>query len=105
MTVSNQKKDIWEKLNENDCRDFFKADPKHNFFTRTYYCIHKKHDKWTRDFSKKNLGAQKRYVHEARNMAAMIASHYEAKLCILLIVSGFHNKEAPFVLLLFFTFL
>ena len=31
--------------------------------------------------------------------------HYEAKLCILCIVSGFRNKDAPFVLLLFFTFL
>ena len=31
--------------------------------------------------------------------------HYEAKLCILCIVSGFGNKDAPFVLLLFFTFL
>ena len=32
-------------------------------------------------------------------------SHYEAKLCILCIVSAFRNKDAPFVLLLFFTFL
>ena len=29
-------------------------------------------------------------------------THYEAKLCILCIVSGFRNKHAPFVLLLFF---
>ena len=28
--------------------------------------------------------------------------HYEAKLCILCIVSGFRNKDAPIVLLLFF---
>ena len=27
---------------------------------------------------------------------------YEAKLCILRILSGFHNKDAPIVLLLFF---
>ena len=31
--------------------------------------------------------------------------HYEAKLCILCIVSGFRNKDAPFALLLFFHFL
>ena len=31
-------------------------------------------------------------------------NHYEAKLCILCIVSWIHNKDAPFVLLLFFTF-
>ena len=31
--------------------------------------------------------------------------HHEAKLCILCIVSGIHKKDAPFVLLLFFTFL
>ena len=31
--------------------------------------------------------------------------HYEAKLCILCIVSGFRDKDAPFVLLLFFHFL
>ena len=31
--------------------------------------------------------------------------HYEAKLCILWILSGFRNKDAPFVLLLFFHFL
>ena len=31
--------------------------------------------------------------------------HYEAKLCILCIVSGFRNKKAPFLFLLFFTFL
>ena len=31
--------------------------------------------------------------------------HYEAKLCILCIVSGIRDKDAPFVLLLFFHFL
>ena len=40
-----EKKDIWEKLRENDCRDCFKADTKSNFFRRTCCSIHKKHDK------------------------------------------------------------
>ena len=35
----------------------------------------------------------------------MLVLHYEAKLCILNIVSGFCNKDAPVVLVLFFHFL
>ena len=36
------------------------------------------------------------------NLTVFNNFHYEAKLCISCIVSGFRNKDAPFVLLLFF---
>ena len=39
------KRDAWEKMRENDCRDSFKADAISNFFPRTCWSIHKKHDK------------------------------------------------------------
>ena len=56
--IQPEKRDILEKLRENDCRDSFKADPKSNFFPRTCCSIHKKLNLITgsRDFSKKNSG-------------------------------------------------
>ena len=40
--IQSEKRDIWEKLRENDCRDSFKADAKSNFFPRTCCSINKK---------------------------------------------------------------
>ena len=40
-----EKRDIWEKMRENDCRDSFNADEKSNFFHRTCCSINKKYDK------------------------------------------------------------
>ena len=44
-SIQLEKRDIWEKLRENDCRDSFKTNAKSNFFPRTCCSIHKKHDK------------------------------------------------------------
>ena len=38
--VQPEKKDIWENMRENDCRDPFKADAKSYFFPRTCCSIH-----------------------------------------------------------------
>ena len=43
--IQPEKRDIWEKIRENDCKDSFKADAESNFFPRTCCSIHKKHDK------------------------------------------------------------
>ena len=43
--IQPDKRVAWEKMRESDCRDSFKADAKSNFFPRTCYSIHKKHDK------------------------------------------------------------
>ena len=42
---------------------------------------------------------------EAWKSSQFVEKTLRGQLCILCIVSGFHNKEAPFVLLLFFHFL
>ena len=43
--IKPDKRAVWEKIRENDCRDSFKADAKSNFFHRTCCSTHKKHDK------------------------------------------------------------
>ena len=45
MSVSKQKKCIWEKIKQNDCRYIFKTDAKSDFFPQTGCSIQKKHDK------------------------------------------------------------
>ena len=42
------KRAAWEKMTENDCRDFFKADAIPSFFPQSCCSIHKKHDKLER---------------------------------------------------------
>ena len=69
--IQPDKRAAWEKMRENYCRDSFKADANSNFLPRTCCSTHKKHDKRRRDFSKKNSGAQKCYVHVAKLIAAM----------------------------------
>ena len=62
--IQPQKRDIWEKMGENDCRDSFKADAKSKFLPRTCCSIHKK----------RNLCAQKCYVYVAKLNAAKTTS-------------------------------
>ena len=38
--IQPDKRAAWEKMRESDCRDFFKADAKSNFFPRTCCSIH-----------------------------------------------------------------
>ena len=40
-----EKKDDYEKMRKNDCRDSCRADSKTNFFPRTFCSVHKKHNK------------------------------------------------------------
>ena len=53
--IQPEKRDIWEKIRENDCKDSFKADAKSNFFPRTCCSIHKSMISRSRDCSKRNL--------------------------------------------------
>ena len=44
-SIQPEKRDTWNKMRENDCRDHFKADAKFNLFPRTCCSIHKKPNK------------------------------------------------------------
>ena len=40
-----EKRDEWDQMRANDCNDEFRADALNNFFPRTCFFIHKKHNK------------------------------------------------------------
>ena len=72
MTLSNQKKkEIFGKMRENDCRDSLKADEKSNFSLECVAASVKNMINGRRDFSERNLGAQKCYVYVAKLIATM----------------------------------
>ena len=54
-SIQPEKRDTWNKMRENDCRDHFKADAKINSFSRTCCSIHKKPDKWEPKFFKEEF--------------------------------------------------
>ena len=72
--IQPEKKRYLGKMRENDCRESLKADAKSNFFPQTCCSIHKKHNKRDPGLLKRNLGAQKCYVYEAKLIAAMTTS-------------------------------
>ena len=61
-------------MKENDCRYFFKADAKSNFFPRMCRVSIKSITNGSRDFSKKKLDVQKFFVCMARHIAATTTS-------------------------------
>ena len=65
---------------ENDCRDTFKADAKSNFFPRTVEIFINSMTSGSRDFTKRYLSAQKRYVYVAKLIAAMKTKQTKSNL-------------------------
>ena len=78
--IQPEKRDIWEKTRENDCRDSFKADAKSNFFPQTCCKINRKQDKREPGFLKRNLEAPKNYVFVAKLIAAMTTHQANSNL-------------------------
>ena len=77
--IQPDKRAAWEKMRESDCRDSFKADAKSNFLEPVVVSI-KNMISGSRDFSKKNLGAQKCSVYVVRHIAAMTTSQTNSNL-------------------------
>ena len=79
--IQTDKRAVWEKMRENDCRDSFKAGAKSNFFPGTCCSKHKKHDKPGPGFFKEELiYIQKFSVWVARHFAAMATSQISSNL-------------------------
>ena len=57
--IQPDKRAAWEKMRGNDCREYFKADTKSNFFPRTCCSILKNIINGSWDFLKKSLDVQK----------------------------------------------
>ena len=67
-----EKRKEWEVMPSRDCTDSFTANATDNFFPRTCYSAHKKHDRREPDCLKKNSGVPKCCVCVAKPIVATI---------------------------------
>ena len=80
--IQPDKRDAWEKMRENDCRDSFKADANLISSLERVAVYTKSMINGSRDCLKNILGAQKSYVYVARQIAAMTTSPISSNLAV-----------------------